>query len=67
MNYNAFGSYAGGGVSSLSSLDSVDQNPSLAFCSCARRAISPAIFITHACSRIPPTAEDVSERTGAGV
>lgn len=49
----------------MSSLSSLCQKPSAtAFSSCARRAISPAILSTHACSRIPGT--DGSESMGAG-
>lgn len=44
----------------------MDQNPSLVAFS--RRAISPAIFITQACSKMLPTEEVLSAvRIGAGV
>lgn len=48
--------YAGGGVSSVSPSRSLwSQNPPFVdFDSCALLAISPAIFISQACSRIPP-------------
>ena len=56
-------------MSSRPSVEEPDQKPSLeAFSSCARLAISPAIFRTQACSTMPPDPDNGSEdRMGAGI